>query len=112
VSRRWRRRVCLALDGETLYSAVDDKPKRSRRLKRLVNIRRHPDVSVTVDHYEEDWSRLWWVRMDGRAEVLEEGSELDRALARLADKYDQYRDEAPRGPAIAVRIDHWRGWHA
>jgi PPOX class probable F420-dependent enzyme len=104
--------ICFALEGETLYSAVDEKPKRSRRLKRLENIRGWPDVAVIVDHYEEDWTRLWWVRMDGKATVLDEGPELERALALLAAKYGQYRTEPPTGPAIAVRIETWRGWHA
>ena len=102
--------ICFALDGETLYTAVDEKPKRSRRLQRLANIRRHPDVSVIVDHYEEDWWRLWWVRLDGTASVLEEGSEQKRGLALLTSKYDQYRAQPPTGPVIAVQIEHWRGW--
>jgi PPOX class probable F420-dependent enzyme len=104
--------ICFALEGETLYSAVDEKPKRSQRLKRLANIRRHPDVSVIVDHYEEDWSRLWWVRIDGRASVLDEATEREHALVLLQAKYEQYRAEPPTGPVIAVRIDRWKGWHA
>lgn len=52
--------ICFVLERETLYSAIDEKPKRSKRLKRLENIRRHPEVTVLVDHYEEDWTRLWW----------------------------------------------------
>jgi PPOX class probable F420-dependent enzyme len=104
--------VCFALEGDTLYSAVDEKPKRSRRLKRLANIRRDPHVSVIVDHYEEDWSRLWWVRMDGKASVLDEGTEFERALALLRGKYEQYRAEPPTGPVIAVQIERWKGWHA
>ena len=104
--------LCFAIDGDTLYSAVDEKPKLSRRLKRLANIRTHPHVSVIVDHYEEDWSRLWWVRMDGKASVLDEGPEFERALALLREKYEQYRGEPPTGPVIAVHIDSWKGWHA
>jgi PPOX class probable F420-dependent enzyme len=104
--------ICFVLDRDVLYSAVDEKPKRSRRLKRLANIRAHPDVTVLVDHYEEDWSRLWWVRVRGAARVLEAGQEHDRALALLAEKYDQYRAEPPRGPVIAVRVREWRGWSA
>jgi PPOX class probable F420-dependent enzyme len=103
--------ICFALDGETLYSAVDEKPKRSKRLKRLENIRRHPKVTVLVDHYEEDWSRLWWVRLDGTARVLDEGTEREHALELLGAKYQQYRTELPTGPVIAVRIEAWRGWH-
>ena len=103
--------ICFALEGETLYSAVDEKPKRSKRLKRLENIRRHPQVAVLVDHYEEDWTRLWWVRLDGTARVLEDGPEREHGLALLLARYDQYRAEPPTGPVIAVRIDRWRGWH-
>jgi PPOX class probable F420-dependent enzyme len=93
-----------------LYSAVDEKPKRSRLLKRLENIRTHPQVSVLVDHYEEDWSRLWWVRLDGTASVLEEGPERELGLALLLAKYEQYRAEPPTGAVIAVCLESWRGW--
>jgi PPOX class probable F420-dependent enzyme len=102
--------ICFALEGDMLYSAVDEKPKRSRRLKRLENIRRHPHVSVLVDRYEEDWSRLWWVRLDGTASVLEEGPEREHGLALLQAKYEQYRAEPPTGAVIAVRLERWRGW--
>jgi PPOX class probable F420-dependent enzyme len=104
--------ICFAVDGESLYSAVDEKPKRSRQLKRLANIRGNPGVSLIVDHYEEDWSRLWWVRVDGTAEVLEDGPEVERALALLGAKYEQYRAQPPRGPVIVVEIETWRGWNA
>jgi PPOX class probable F420-dependent enzyme len=103
--------ICFALEDETLYSAVDEKPKRSKRLRRLENIRRHPEVSVLVDHYEEDWTRLWWVRLDGTAKVLDDGTERAQALELLGAKYRQYRTEPPTGPVIAVRIEAWRGWH-
>jgi PPOX class probable F420-dependent enzyme len=102
--------ICFALEADTLYSAVDEKPKRSRRLQRLENIRRRPEVSVLVDHYEEDWTRLWWIRLDGTADVLEDEAERERVLALLAAKYEQYRAEPPTGPVIEVRIDRWRGW--
>jgi PPOX class probable F420-dependent enzyme len=102
--------ICFALDGEVLYSAVDQKPKRSRRLRRLENIRRNPAVTVLVDHYEEDWSRLWWVRLQGEARVLDDGSESERALALLAEKYAQYRREPPAGPVVRLDIREWRGW--
>lgn len=102
--------ICFALEGDTLYSAVDEKPKRSRRLQRLENIRRHPEVTVLVDHYEEDWTHLWWVRLDGEATVLEQGPERERVLALLQAKYEQYRAEPPTGPVIAVRVARWRAW--
>jgi PPOX class probable F420-dependent enzyme len=104
--------ICYALEGDVLYSAVDEKPKRSKRLKRLANIRAHPGATVLVDHYEEDWTRLWWVRLRGEARVLEEGPERDRALALLAGKYDQYRAQPPTGPVIALDVTEWRGWSA
>jgi PPOX class probable F420-dependent enzyme len=102
--------VCFALEGEILYSAVDAKPKRSKRLKRLENIRRRPEVTVLVDHYEEDWSRLWWVRLDGTAKVLDEGTEREHGLELLRAKYHQYRAEPPTGAVIAVQVGGWRGW--
>ena len=104
--------ICFALEGDALYSAVDEKPKRSLRLLRLENIRRRPDVAVLVDHYDEDWSRLWWVRLDGTATVHEDGSRYERGLELLGTKYELYRAEPPAGPVIAVRIERWRGWEA
>ena len=78
--------IVFVLDGQTLYSAVDAKPKRSRRLRRVANARERPDVTVLVDHYEDDWGRLWWVSLRGRARVLDTGEEAERALRLLADK--------------------------
>jgi PPOX class probable F420-dependent enzyme len=104
--------VCFALEEDTLYSAVDVKPKRSKRLQRLENIRRRPEVALIVDHYEEDWTRLWWVRLDGTARVLDDGPERQHGLELLGAKYEQYRAEPPTGPVIAVRIENWRGWSA
>ena len=102
--------ICFALEGDVLYSAVDEKPKHSKRLQRLENIRRHPKVAVLVDHYEDDWTRLWWVRLDGTARVLETGSERERALGLLREKYEQYRFEPPTGAVIAVDVERWKGW--
>jgi PPOX class probable F420-dependent enzyme len=104
--------ITFALADDVLYTAVDQKPKRSRRLRRLANIRANPSVSVLVDHYDEDWSALWWARIDGRAEVLEAGPESERALSLLAAKYEQYRPEPPAGPVVAVRELEWRTWAA
>jgi PPOX class probable F420-dependent enzyme len=102
--------LCFVLEGDVLYSAVDEKPKRSQRLQRLENIRNRPGVSVLVDDYEEDWTRLWWVRMDGTARVIDGGAEREQALARLRAKYEQYGSEPPTGPVIAVDVERWRGW--
>ena len=104
--------IVFVLDGQTLYSAVDAKPKRSRRLRRLANARVRPDVTVLVDHYEDDWSRLWWVSLRGRARVLDTGEEAERALLLLVEKYERYRREPPGPPVLAVDILEWRSWDA
>jgi PPOX class probable F420-dependent enzyme len=104
--------ITFALAGEVLYSAVDSKPKRSRRLRRIENARARPDVTVLVDGYEEDWSRLWWTRLRGVARVLEEGEEFERALSLLARKYPQYRADPPEGPVLAIDLIERRTWSA
>lgn len=105
--------ICFAVEAGRLYSAVDRKPKRSRRLRRLDNVRQRPWATVLVDHYEEDWTRLWWARIRGPARVLEErGPEQARARALLADKYPQYRQDPPDGPVIALEMSEWRTWSA
>jgi PPOX class probable F420-dependent enzyme len=100
----------FAIEGDTLYSAVDRKPKRSQVLRRIENARARPDVTILVDHYEEDWGRLWWVRLRGRARVLDDGDERARALALLGAKYKQYRAEPPDGPVLAVDVTEVREW--
>jgi PPOX class probable F420-dependent enzyme len=104
--------IVFALSGETLYTAVDAKPKRSRTLRRIENARRRPEVAVLVDAYDEDWTRLWWVRLRGRARVLDEGDEALAALQLLGAKYPQYHTAPPEPPVLAVDIDEWRGWDA
>lgn len=105
---------CFVLEGDLVYSAVDHKPKRTPRLARLANIAGRPPVSLLADHYEEDWTRLWWVRADGRARELGAGEEAERerAIDALAAKYPQYRARRPEGPVIAIAIDRWTGWSA
>jgi PPOX class probable F420-dependent enzyme len=102
--------IVFVLDGETLYTAVDAKPKRSRRLRRIENARERPDVTVLVDEYTEDWRALWWVRLRGRARVLESGEEAERALGLLAAKYEQYEREPPGVPVLAIDVTEWRSW--
>jgi PPOX class probable F420-dependent enzyme len=104
--------IVFALAGDTLYTAVDAKPKRSRTLRRIENARARPDVTVLVDHYEDDWAELWWIRLRGRARVLDDGDERERALALLTEKYPQYRDEPPDGPVLAVDVVEVRVWVA
>ncbi len=102
--------VCFALDGETIYFAVDAKPKQTRDLKRLRNIAANPAVALLVDHYEDDWAKLWWVRVDGRARVIAGGVESERAIELLAARYAQYRSSRPPGPVVAIAVDRWSGW--
>lgn len=98
--------VCFALAGGRIYTAVDAKPKSKRALRRLENVRATGRASLLVDHYEEDWARLWWVRVDGSAEVIESEAAIDV----LAAKYEQYRAARPAGPVIAITPDRWRSW--
>jgi PPOX class probable F420-dependent enzyme len=98
--------ICFAIDGATLYTAVDEKPKRTRRLQRLRNIEANPRVEVLIDRYDDDWSRLWWVRLRGTARVVDD----PRALELLAAKYPQYRERPPAGPVIAVSIEERTEW--
>jgi PPOX class probable F420-dependent enzyme len=106
--------VVFALAGDTLYTAVDDvKPKATLRLRRLRNIAENPAVALLVDHYEDDWTALWWVRADGTARLLDpDAGEAARARALLAERYAPYRDAPPPGVAIAVDVTRWSGWAA
>jgi PPOX class probable F420-dependent enzyme len=107
---------CFALDADpsdiihTIYTAVDAKPKSTLALKRVDNILRTGVASLLVDHYEEDWSALWWVRADGGARLVERPDEQERALAGLRDKYEQYATVALPGPVIAIDVDRWSAW--
>lgn len=104
--------ICFALEDNTLYFAIDFKPKRTTNLKRLRNIAANPAVSVLVDHYEENWDKLWWVRLDGEARLVTEQAEVEQALLRLAQRYEQYRATRPDGPVVAITIEHMAGWSA
>jgi PPOX class probable F420-dependent enzyme len=104
--------ISFALDDQTLYFAVDAKPKRTTNLKRLRNIAANPAVSILMDHYEDEWKSLWWVRLDGTARVVTEEAEGERALDLLAQRYVQYRAAKPAGPVVAVAIERMTGWAA
>jgi PPOX class probable F420-dependent enzyme len=104
--------IVFALDGDTLYFAVDAKPKKTTRLTRLKNIAANPAVSVLVDHYEDDWTTLWWVRADGTAHILTDAAEAERAIGLLAKRYEQYVTERPGGPVVGIHIDRLTGWSA
>jgi PPOX class probable F420-dependent enzyme len=105
--------VCYALLGDTVWFTIDEKPKRrpGARLKRLENLRANPAAALVVDRYDEDWSRLGWVMVRGRAEILEAGPEHDRAQAGLRARYPQLgamRIEPL--PVVGVRIEHASSW--
>jgi PPOX class probable F420-dependent enzyme len=104
--------VTFAVDGDTVVSAVDAKPKRRLALRRLDNIRANPRVSLLAQHWDEDWSALWWVRADGLAVVTEAPSAVDHAVALLREKYTQYQTVDVHGPVIEVAVHAWRAWSA
>ena len=107
--------VCYALIGDNLYVTIDEKPKRPdvRAMKRLRNIAENPNVAVVVDRYDDDWSRLAWVMLRGRAEILDDGEEHDRAQAGLRGRYPRYRAMRLEPlPVIALRIDRVNAWGA
>ncbi len=102
--------IVFELVANTVYTVVDAKPKRTQHLQRLANVRREPRCAVLVDHYEDDWSRLWWVRADGLGTVLEDPPADHPGLAALARRHPQYRAVAPAGPLLAVTVQRWSGW--
>lgn len=104
--------VTFALDGDQVYTAVDSKPKSSRDLRRLRNVAANPRVSLLADHYDEDWSLLWWVRADGQAAILVSPAQMAGPIALLARRYPQYAAEPPAGPVISVTVGRWTGWAA
>jgi PPOX class probable F420-dependent enzyme len=101
---------CFVLTGDVVYSAIDAKPKSTIALRRLDNLRAHPHTALLVDHYSDDWSTLWWVRIDGEGRILAGGDERAAALELLAQKYPIYTAEPPPGAVIAIDIVGWRGW--
>jgi len=100
--------IVFALEDDHVYSAVDAKPKRTTALRRLANVRENPAVALLVDHYDEDWSALWWVRAEGRGRVLDpEEGEAQRAVALLSKRYPQ---QQATGAVLVVDVERWTGW--
>ena len=104
--------VVFAVHHEVIYTAVDAKPKTTQRLRRLANIDGNPRVSLLVDHYAEDWTQLWWVRVDGIAAIHHDGDAMRAGHDLLRVKYAQYQSVPLNGPVIAVAIRRWSSWHA
>jgi PPOX class probable F420-dependent enzyme len=101
---------CFVLSDDTIYSAIDAKPKSTLDLRRLQNLRSNSAASLLVDHYEEDWATLWWIRVDGKGRVVDDRIEHARAIDLLSAKYEQYVASPPPGSVLAIDIDDWRTW--
>ena len=105
--------VCFVFDGQAIYSVLDAKPKTTplRQLRRVKNILANPQVSLVVDHYEEDWDKLQYILVSGNAELLESGEKWALAIAMLREKYPQYQamdlDQSPVIKIIPVRYSPW-----
>jgi len=104
--------VTFAVEGDAIYTAVDQKPKSGAYLKRLRNVGENPWVTMLADHYCDDWDSLWWVRADGRAAILADQRQMAAPLRLLANRYRQYRQAPPTGPVLAVTVERWSGWAA
>ncbi len=102
--------VTFVVDGDMIYTAVDQKPKTTTGLKRLRNVGENPAVTMLADEYSDDWEALWWVRADGRAEVLADQRQMAGPLRLLTSRYWQYREKPPTGPVLAVTAERWTGW--
>jgi PPOX class probable F420-dependent enzyme len=101
---------CFVFDGDTVYSAVDEKPKASPDLARLRDMAINPDVTFVVDEYQEDWDAVWWTRVRGRARMVQD-EEAERAVRLLRDKYPQYQSHQ-LARVVAVDVTEVRGWQA
>ena len=105
--------ITFAFDDQVVVTAIDHKKKSTTELKRLDNIRQFPEVKLLVDHYnDQDWTHLWWVRIRGRAKVHQAGSEYERALDLLSDRYPQYVETRPKGAVIVIDRTELTGWKA
>jgi PPOX class probable F420-dependent enzyme len=105
--------VCFTISQGTLYVTIDEKPKRvaGPALKRIRNIERNPMVAIVVDRYHEDWTRLGWVMLRGRAEILRAGTEHDRAQELLCSRYRQLAAmQIAELPVVAVRLERVTSW--
>jgi PPOX class probable F420-dependent enzyme len=108
--------ICFVWDGERVYTAIDRKPKGvpPEKLARVRRIRSHPDVALVLDEYDEDWSRLWYVLVRGRAALVADEPERARALERLREKYPQYREAylPEDAPVIRILVERIVSWSA
>jgi PPOX class probable F420-dependent enzyme len=104
--------VVFAVHNDVVYTAVDAKRKSTKRLRRLTNIEANPRVSILVDHYDNDWTQLWWVRADGVAEIHYRGEAMATGYSLLRSKYVQYQRVALDGPVVTIDVQRWASWQA
>lgn len=104
--------ITFAVEGDVVYTAVDHKPKTSPNLARLRNIAQNPRVALLADEYRDDWSQLWWARVDGEASVVTDAVSLQHPIDALVARYEQYAERRPTGPVIVIRATRWSGWAA
>jgi PPOX class probable F420-dependent enzyme len=103
--------VTYAVAEGAVWSAIDEKPKRSPELARIRFLRRRPEAALCVDRYDDDWERLAWVQLLGRIDVLQAG-EHAAAMDALAARYAPYRERPPRGPLLRLRVERALQWRA
>jgi PPOX class probable F420-dependent enzyme len=102
----------FGLAGDTVYTAVDEKPKRTRQLQRLADLADNPAATLLVHEWHEDWTQLWWVQLRGRARVVTDEQEKSEARRRLLNRYPQYGDPLSLDPVLAIDVTTWRAWSA
>ena len=101
---------CFVVTGDVIYSGVDGKPKSGHSLRRLENVRERGVFALLVDHYGDDWSELWWVRVDGHGRIVDDQGERAEAVQLLTAKYPQYREVGIPGPVLALDIEAMTTW--
>ena len=107
--------VCFSTDGRYIYSVLDQKPKRTAltRLRRVKNILANPQATLLVDHYEEDWGKLWYIMVSGQADLVMGGQEQTNAISLLREKYRQYREmDIALNPVIKITPENIVSWGA
>jgi PPOX class probable F420-dependent enzyme len=105
--------ICFLVDGNLVYSVIDEKPKRTLHLKRVRNIEETGRATLIVDHYEDNWQQLGWAMLRGNATIVEPGTEHAVAVASLRDRYQQYLTMAlDEAPVIRIEVDHATEWWA
>jgi len=104
--------VTYALAGNSVVTMIDHKPKTTDRLQRLINIENNPVATLMSDHYSEDWTALWWVRVDGEASIHVGDQIWEESAAALRAKYGQYAENSPRGPALVISVDRVTSWES